>query len=91
MLKNKTCILQVDSTRDDLIDMDSTIIDARDCPGITDAGKELIDNVSHKIGDIVTTVVKIRKVNLPDISEYIQNIEYYRWDNFKIFFTLPEI
>lgn len=78
MLKNKTCILQVDSIRDDLIDMDSTIIDARDCPGITDAGKELIDNVSHKIGDIVTTVVKIRKVNLPDISEYIQNIEYYR-------------
>ena len=58
--------------------MDSTIIDARDCPGVTNAGRDLIDDVRSSIGDIVTTVVKIRKVNLPDINEYIQEIEYYR-------------
>ena len=49
--------------------MDSTIIDA---------GRDLIDRVRNNIGDIVTTVVKIRKVDLPDINEYIQDIEYYR-------------
>ncbi|KAL9957159.1 hypothetical protein ACROYT_G038763 [Oculina patagonica] len=71
--------LKVNAIKDDLVDMDSTIIDARDCPGITDAGQDLIDNVRSKIGDIVTTVVKIKKVNLPDINEYIHDIEYYRW------------
>ena len=69
--------------------MDSTIIDARDCPGISNAGRDLIDDVRSHIGDIVTTVVKIRKVNLPDINEYIQDIEYYRWDKiFKWHFRL---
>ena len=58
--------------------MNSTIIDARECPGITEAGRDFIDNVRSNIGDIITTVVKIRKVNLPDINEYIQDIEYYR-------------
>lgn len=58
--------------------MDSTIIDAREWPGITEAGRDFIDNVRSNIGDIITTVVKIRKVNLPDINEYIQDIEYYR-------------
>jgi len=69
---------KVDSIKDDLVNMDSTIIDVSDCHGITHAGKDLIDNVSSSIGDIVTTIVKIRKVNLPDINDYIQEIEYYR-------------
>lgn len=58
--------------------MDSAIIDVRDCPGITDAGQELIDKVRSSIEDIVANVVKIRKVDLPNINEYIQDIEYYR-------------
>lgn len=69
---------KVDSIKDDLVNMDSTIIDVRDCHGITSAGMELIDKVRSSIGDIVTTIVKIRKVNLPDINDYIQEIEYYR-------------
>ena len=58
--------------------MDSTIIDARNCSGITIAGQELIDKVRSKIGDIVTTIVRIKRVNLPDINEDIHDIEYYR-------------
>jgi len=59
--------------------MDSTIIDVSNCSGITDAGKELIGEVRSSIGDIVTTIVKIRKVYLPGINDYIQEIEYYRY------------
>ena len=58
--------------------MDSTIIDVNNCSGITDAGKELLDKVSSSIRDIVTTIVKVRKVNLPDINDYIQEMESYR-------------
>ena len=60
--------------------MDSTILDVSNCSGITDAGKELIDKVSSSIRDIITTIiiVKVRKVNLPDINDYIQEMEYYR-------------
>ena len=69
---------QVDSIKDDLINMESAIIDVGDCPGITDTGKDLIGEVRSSIGDIVTTVVKIHKVKLPAINDYIQDIEYYR-------------
>ena len=58
--------------------MDSNIIDVNNCSGITDVGKELIDKVSSSIRDIVTTIVKVRKVNLPDINDYIQEMESYR-------------
>ena len=58
--------------------MDSTIIDVNNCSGITDAGKELLDKVSSSIRDIVTTIVKVRKVNPPDINDYIQEMESYR-------------
>jgi len=58
--------------------MDSTIIDVSDCHGITYFEKDLIDKVRSGIGDIVTTIVKIRKVHLPDINDYIQEIESYR-------------
>ena len=58
--------------------MDSTIIDVNNCSGITEAGKELIDKVSSSIRDIVTTIVKVHKVNLPDINDYIQEMESYR-------------
>ena len=60
------------------MDLDSNIIDVKSCTGITYAGQELIDRLRGYIGDIVTTVVKIKKVNLPPIEEYIQDIEYYR-------------
>ena len=58
--------------------MASTIIDVSNCSGITDDGKELIHEVRSSITDIVTTIVKVRKVNLPDINDDIQEIEYYR-------------
>ena len=58
--------------------MDSNIIDVNNCSGITDVGKELIDKVSSSIRDIVTTIVKVLKVNLPDINDYIQEMESYR-------------
>ena len=60
------------------MDLDSTIIDVKSCTGVTDAGQKLIDKLRNNIGDIVTTVVKIKKVNLPPIKEYIQDTEYYR-------------
>lgn len=59
--------------------MDSTIIDVSNCSGITDAEKELIGEVRSSIGEIVTSIVKIRKVYLPGINDYIQEIEYYRY------------
>lgn len=58
--------------------MYSTIIDVSNCSGITDDGKELIDRVRSSITDTVTTIVKVRKVNLPNINDYIQEIEYNR-------------
>ena len=60
------------------MDLDSNIIDVKSCTGITLVGQEVIDKLRGYIGDIVTTVVKIKKVNLPPIEEYIQDIEYYR-------------
>lgn len=58
--------------------MYSTIIDVSNCSGITDDGKELIDRVRSSITDTVTTIVKVHKVNLPNINDYIQEIEYNR-------------
>lgn len=58
--------------------MYSTIIEVSNCSGITDDGKELIDRVRSSITDTVTTIVKVRKVNLPNINDYIQEIEYNR-------------
>ena len=60
------------------MDLDSNIIDVKSCTGITLVGQEVIDKLRGYIGDIVTTVVKIKKVNLPPIEEYIQDIEYFR-------------
>ena len=60
------------------MDLDSNIIDVKSCTGIPPAGQDLIDKLRGYIGDIVTTVVKIKKVNLPPIEEYIQDIKYYR-------------
>ena len=64
--------------KDDLVNMDSTIIDVSDCHGITYSKKDLIDKVRSSIRDTVTTIVRIRKVNLPGINDYIQEFESYR-------------
>lgn len=61
------------------MDLDSNIIDVKSCDGVTDVGQELIDKLRGHIGEIVTTIVKIKKVNLPPIEEYVRDIECYRW------------
>jgi len=70
---------KIDSIKDDLVDLDSNIIDVKSCDGVTDVGQELIDKLRGHIGEIVTTIVKIKKVNLPPIEEYVRDTECYRW------------
>lgn len=70
--------IQINLIKDDLVDLDSNIIDVKSCTNVT-VVQELIDKLRVHIGNIVTTVVKIKKVDLPPIEEYVQDTECYRW------------
>lgn len=70
--------MQVNSIKDDLVDLDSNIIEIKNCHGITDAARALIHEIREYIGDIVTTIVKIKKVSIPPYGDYVEDIEYYR-------------
>ena len=69
--------------------MDSILLDAKsDCAGFS-IGEELIDKVRIYLEGIVTSLVRIKRVNLPPINGDIHDIEYYRWDNYH--FLLLEV
>ena len=58
--------------------MDSILLDAKsDCAGFS-IGEELIDKVRIYLEGIVTSLVRIKRVNLPHINGDIHDIEYYR-------------
>ncbi|XP_074639190.1 protein tweety homolog 1-like [Acropora palmata] len=67
------------SIKDDLIDLDSIIVDLKTCDDVTDHDRFLIRSLRGYIDDIIVLVVRIKKVNLPPVEEYVQEIEYYRW------------
>ena len=61
-----------------MLDMDSVITDLKNWPGIPEPGMDLLQDVQRELSNIITSVVKIHKVTLPDISEQIHDFEYYR-------------
>lgn len=70
---------KVNSIKDDLVDLDSNIIDVQHCNGMTDVAQALIHEIREYIGDVITTIVKIKKVSIPPYGDYVEDIEYYRW------------
>ena len=64
--------------KDDRDDLDSNIVDLKSCPNVTFADRVLIHKLKGYVEGIILSVVKIKKVNLPPVNEYVQEIEYYR-------------
>lgn len=60
------------------MDLDSNIIDVQNCNGMTDVAQALIHEIREYIGDVITTIVKIKKVSIPPYGDYVEDIEYYR-------------
>ena len=61
------------------MDLDSIIVDLKTCDDVTDHDRFLIHSLRGYIDDIIVSVVRIKKVNLPPaVEEYVQEIEYYR-------------
>lgn len=60
------------------MDLDSNIIDVQHCNGTTDVAQALIHEIREYIGDVITTIVKIKKVSIPPYGDYVEDIEYYR-------------
>lgn len=60
------------------MDLDSNIIDVQHCDNMTDVAQALIHEIREYIGDVITTIVKIKKVSIPPYGDYVEDIEYYR-------------
>lgn len=60
------------------MELDSNIVDLKSCAKVTDHDRFLIRSLRGYIDDIIVSVVRIKKVNLPPVEEYVQEIEYYR-------------
>ena len=60
------------------MDLDSNILDVQHCNGMTDVAQVLIHEIREYIGDVITTIVKIKKVSIPPYGDYVEDIEYYR-------------
>ena len=60
------------------MDLDSIIVDLKTCDDVTDRDRLLIHSLRGYIDDIIVSVVRIKRVNLPPVEEYVQEIEYYR-------------
>ena len=60
------------------MDLDSIIVDLKTSDEVTDHDRLLIRSLLGYIDNIIVSVVRIKKVNLPPVEEYVQEIEYYR-------------
>lgn len=60
------------------MDLDSIIVDLKSCDDVTDRDQFLIHSLRGYVDDIKVSVVRIKKVKLPPVEEYVQEIEYYR-------------
>ncbi|KAK2571924.1 Protein tweety-like protein 3 [Acropora cervicornis] len=60
--------------------VNNTLVDTqtKTCDDVTDHDRFLIRSLRGYIDDIIVLVVRIKKVNLPPVEEYVQEIEYYR-------------
>ena len=61
------------------MDLESNIVDLESCPGVTDVDHALIHELRGYVDDIIISVVKIKKVDLPPVEEDVREIEYIRY------------
>ncbi|XP_068671687.1 protein tweety homolog 3-like isoform X1 [Montipora foliosa] len=70
---------KISCIKDDLLDLESNIVDLESCPGVTDVDHAHIHELRGYVDDIIISVVKIKKVDLPPVEDDVRDIEYIRW------------
>ena len=73
------CFYQADDVKSNLLNMEDKITDLQEDHSIPEPLEKQLSLLKTEVRRIIATLTRVKKVGLPDIDEYVNVTEYYRY------------